>query len=58
MSDDEVRDKFRRNARRALPPDSIEAVIAHVAQLDEAPSAQPMARSCTPATGHDREATD
>jgi 2-methylcitrate dehydratase PrpD len=57
MSDDEVHDKFRRNARRALSSDSIEAVIVQVAQLDEASSVQPLARSCAPATGNDREAT-
>ena len=34
LSDDEVRDKFRRNATRVLPAEQVEAAIAAVAAVD------------------------
>jgi len=37
LSDDDVREKFHRNAARALPPAQVEQVAAAVAALDEAP---------------------
>jgi hypothetical protein len=38
LSDDDVRQKFHRNAARALPPAQVEQVAAAVAALDEAPN--------------------
>jgi 2-methylcitrate dehydratase PrpD len=38
LSDDDVREKFRRNAARALPAAQVEQVAAAVAALDEAPN--------------------
>jgi 2-methylcitrate dehydratase PrpD len=38
LSDEEVRDKFRRNAGRVLPPAAVAAVIDAVEGLDAAPS--------------------
>jgi hypothetical protein len=35
---DDVRQKFRRNAARALPPAQVEQVAAAAAALDEAPN--------------------
>jgi 2-methylcitrate dehydratase PrpD len=34
LTPEEVREKFRRNARRALPPERVEAAIAAVASLE------------------------
>jgi 2-methylcitrate dehydratase PrpD len=53
LSDDEVRDKFRRNAGRVLSATTVEELMGRIERLDDAPNVRGLARSCTigPATG-------
>jgi 2-methylcitrate dehydratase PrpD len=53
LSDDEVRDKFRRNAARVLSAAAVEELMGRIERLDDAPNVRGLARSCTigPATG-------
>jgi 2-methylcitrate dehydratase PrpD len=46
LSEEEVLDKFRRNAGRALPATTVEELIAKVERVDEEPDIRAVARTC------------
>ena len=46
MHTDEVRDKFRDNARRVLPADRLEAICLAIAHLEELPCLSELTRLC------------
>jgi 2-methylcitrate dehydratase PrpD len=56
MSDEDVRDKFRRNAARVLSATRVEELMTCVQHLDEAPDTQALARSCAAGLDAERKA--
>ena len=48
MPQEEVEEKFRRNAARALPPEKVEAAARAALALDDAPDLGDLMAACRP----------